>query len=50
MVKGLKIEVADEIAAVQNNMKANDDDTNMTSSTMKDDSSRMKLKMTFPRS
>ena len=36
-------EVAEENAAVQNNMKTNDDDYNMVSSTTKDDSSLMKL-------
>ena len=46
-------DVAEEIAAVQTNMnkmKTNADDYNMMSSTTKDDSPLMKLKMTSSRS
>ena len=44
-------EVAEEIAAVQKNMKTNDVDNNtMSSTTTKDDSHLLKMKMTFSRS
>ena len=39
-----------QIAAVQKNMKTNDDDNNTMSSTTKDDSDLFKMKMTFSRS
>ena len=43
-------EVAEEIAAVQKNMKTSDDDNNTMSSTTKDDSHLLKMKLTFSRS
>ena len=43
-------EIDEENAAVQNNMKTNDDDNNMVSCTTNDGSSLMKLKMASSRS
>ena len=43
-------EVAEENAAMLKNMKTNDDDKNMMSSTTKNDSPQLKMKMTFSRS